>query len=214
VKYPQIDDTIYFPFASNDTSGSGSDGASATFVVRECGAAAGAAPTYSGNATLLSHASFPAGCWEIAVAVTAANGFAADKVYSVYCTLAVDSQNPTGFVGDFQTRPVDAVTPGTLNTLDDLNASLSSDHGAGSWATATGFSTFNAATDPVLLTEAQPIDDAQVDGTVGAALLGMEAQAVGRWTIVGTTLTLYRRDGVTVVRTFTLANAPGDDSRT
>jgi len=56
----------------------------------------------------------------------------------------------------------------------------------------------------VALDPAAAISGTQTDGTVGAALLGLEAQAVGRWQITGTTLTLYRRDGTTVVRTFTL----------
>ena len=94
-----IGDTVYFWFASNDTSGSGDDGASAAFDVREAGAAAGAAPLLSGSPTLLSHANYPAGCYEVAVAATVGNGFAAGDTFAVFCTLAVDSQNPTGFVG-------------------------------------------------------------------------------------------------------------------
>jgi hypothetical protein len=59
----------------------------------------------------------------------------------------------------------------------------------------------------------QAISGTQTNGTVGAALLGLEAQAVGKWTIVGTTLTLYRRDGTTVVRSFTLDSATAPTSR-
>lgn len=60
----------------------------------------------------------------------------------------------------------------------------------------------------------QAIASSQTNATVGAALLGMEAQAVGKWTLVDTTLTLYRRDGTTVVRTFTLDAANNPTSRT
>jgi hypothetical protein len=69
-----IEDTVYFWIAANDTSGSGGDGATPLFDVREAGAAAGAIPLLSGTPTLLSHANFPAGCHEIAVAATVANG--------------------------------------------------------------------------------------------------------------------------------------------
>ena len=101
-----LEDTVYFWIGANDTSGSGNDGASAVYDVRLAGAAADAIPTLSGSATLLSHANYPAGAYEIAVAATNANGFAADGIYSVFCTLAVDSQNPTGFVGSFELAPV------------------------------------------------------------------------------------------------------------
>lgn len=108
MQYVTLEDTVYFWFASNATSGSGDDGASAVYDVREGGAASDAAPTLSGSATLLSHANYPAGAYEVAIAATAANGFAANKTYGVFCTLAVDSQNPTGFIGSFRTDPIPA----------------------------------------------------------------------------------------------------------
>jgi hypothetical protein len=55
---------------------------------------------------LLSHASYPAGCYEVAVAATTANGFASGNTYGVFCTLAVDSQNPTGSIGSFSLEPI------------------------------------------------------------------------------------------------------------
>jgi len=111
-QYAAIDDVIYFWFAGNDTSGSGGDGASPAADVRLAGAAAGAIPTYSPTPTLLTHANYPAGAYEIAITASAANGFAADNTYAVFCTLAIDSQNPTGFVGSFDTKP-------TLATMTD-----------------------------------------------------------------------------------------------
>jgi len=96
-----LEDTAYLYFAANDTSGSGGDGATPLFDVRLGGATASAAPVLSGTPDLLTHANYPAGAHEIAVAATAANGFASAGVYGVFCTLAVDSQNPTGFVGSF-----------------------------------------------------------------------------------------------------------------
>jgi hypothetical protein len=104
-----LEETIYLWFAANNTSGSGDDGASAVFDVREGGALSSAAPVLSGNATLLTHANYPAGSYEVAVAATAANGFAANKDYGVFCTLAVSAQNPTGFVGGFRLAPVPSV---------------------------------------------------------------------------------------------------------
>ena len=98
-QHATIADTVYFWFGSNDTSGSGADGASPVFDVRLAGAAAGAIPVLSGSATLLTHANFPDGAHEVAVAATIGNGFAAGNTYAVFCTLLVDSQNPTGFIG-------------------------------------------------------------------------------------------------------------------
>ena len=101
-----LEDTVYFWFASNDTSGSGGDGATPLYDVREAGALSSAIPLLSGTPTLLSHANYPAGCHEIAVAATAANGFAANDTFAVFCTIAVDSQNPSGFVGSCTLTPL------------------------------------------------------------------------------------------------------------
>lgn len=107
-QYAAIDDVIYFWFAGNDTSGSGGDGASPAADVRLAGAAANAIPVYSPTPSLLSHANYPAGAYEIAITASAANGFATGNTYAVFCTLAIDSQNPTGFVGSFDTKPVES----------------------------------------------------------------------------------------------------------
>lgn len=134
IQYATLEDTVYLWFASNDTSGSGDDGASAVYDVREGGATASDAPILSGSASLLSHANYPAGCYEVAVAATAANGFAANKTYGVFCTLAVDSQNPTGFIGSFRLAPVPANTVqvgGTAQTARDIGASVLLSPGTG-----------------------------------------------------------------------------------
>lgn len=114
-----IEDTVYFWFGSNDTSGSGDDGAAAAADVRLAGAAAGAIPVLSPVPTLLTHANYPAGCYEVAVAATVANGFASGNTYAVFCTLTVDAQNPTGFVGSFTTAPIIA---NTVEISDDSAA--------------------------------------------------------------------------------------------
>ena len=105
-QHATIEDTVYFWFAANDTSGSGGDGASPLYDVREAGAAAGAIPLLSGTPTLLTHANYPGGCYEIAVAATDGNGFAADDAFAVFCTLLIDSQNPSGFVGSCTLTPL------------------------------------------------------------------------------------------------------------
>lgn len=105
-KHADIEDTLYFYFASNDTSGSGDDGASALADVRLSGAAASAIPVLSPTPALLAHANYPPGCYEVAVAATTGNGFAAGSSYAVFCTLTVDSQNPSGFIGSFVLEPI------------------------------------------------------------------------------------------------------------
>ena len=121
-EYATLEDTLYFYFASNDTSGSGNDGASAAAHVRLAGATASAAPVLSPTPDLLSHASYPPGAYEVAVAATTANGFSAGATYAVFCTLAVDSQNPTGFIGKFILNPVPAdviqIGSGTQSATD------------------------------------------------------------------------------------------------
>jgi len=96
-----VGDTLYFWFAANTAAGSGDDGATPAADVREAGATISTAPTLSPTPALISHADYPAGCYELAVAATTANGFVRGKTYAVFCTLAVDGQNPTGFVGAF-----------------------------------------------------------------------------------------------------------------
>ncbi|MGH9857268.1 MAG: hypothetical protein ACRD4B_05430, partial [Acidobacteriota bacterium] len=101
MKHINLGDTVYFHFAANDTSGSGSDGTTPAAHVRQAGDAASAAPIISPTPALLTHANYPAGCHEVAVVATVGNGFSAAKQYAVFSTLLVDSQNPTGMIGEF-----------------------------------------------------------------------------------------------------------------
>lgn len=105
-QHATLEDSVYFWFGSNDTSGSGNDGATPLCDVRLAGATISDAPILSPTPALISHANYPAGCYEVAVAATAANGFAATNTYAIFCTLTVDSQNPTGFVGSFTLDPI------------------------------------------------------------------------------------------------------------
>ncbi len=100
-QHVNLEDNVYFWFGSNDTSGSGNDGATPLCDIREAGATITDAPIISPTPALISHVNFPAGCYEVEIAATDGNGFAVLKTYAVFCTLTVDSQNPTGFVGSF-----------------------------------------------------------------------------------------------------------------
>ena len=97
-----LNDTAYYWFATNDTLGSGLDGSTPTYDVRLAGASAAAAPVYSGNATLLTHVSYPNGCHEVVLQLTGANGFVSGGMYAIFATVLVDAQNPSGFIGSFK----------------------------------------------------------------------------------------------------------------
>lgn len=107
-QYATLEDTVYFGFASNATDGSADDGSTPLFDVRLCGAANNAAPVLSGTPTLLTHANYSAGAYEVAVAATAANGFAAGSTYLVFVTLTVSAVTPASCVGSFTLAPVPA----------------------------------------------------------------------------------------------------------
>jgi len=172
-QHATLADTVYFWFASNDTSGSGDDGASPLADVRLAGAASDAAPVLSPTPTLLSHVNYPAGCHEVAVAATEGNGFAAGNTYAVFCTLTVDSQNPTGFVGSFTLAPISADVikiSGDSTAADNLELDY----------VATGYaktnSTIGTATD---VTNRVTADMTYIHGT---ALTETDGRLAGRFT--------------------------------
>ena len=105
-QYATLEDTVYFGFAANLTSGAAGDGATPLFDVRLGGGAASDAPILSGTPTLLAHANYTGGCYEVAVAATAANGFAAGNTYLVFVTLTISSVTPAAMVGTFKLAPV------------------------------------------------------------------------------------------------------------
>lgn len=134
-KYAEIADTVYFWFAANETTGTAGDGATPLYDVRLAGAAAGAAPTTGGTPTLLSHADYSPGLFEIAIDTT---GQAAGE-YAVFCTLTISTVNPAGFCGSYKLRTAaTAIDPILGTVLADTNE-LQTNQGA--WATATGFAT-------------------------------------------------------------------------
>lgn len=113
--------TVYFWGAANNTSGSGADADSGDFNydVRLAGGGAADAPIASGTGTLLTHANYPAGAYEVAIS-TSGPTYVAGNEYAVYATLLVDSQNPAGFLGSFVVRAASS-------TLADLVAAIAVD---------------------------------------------------------------------------------------
>lgn len=146
MQYATLEDTVYFWFAANNTDGSGNDGANPVADVRLAGAAAAAVPVLSPTPVLLTHANYPDGCHEVAVDATAVNGFAANNTYAVFCALAVDGQNPTGFVGAFKLRPClvdvrrinDGATDGNNATLYLKQVSIVNNAGSAIIAQSSG----------------------------------------------------------------------------
>ena len=129
-KVREIEDTVFFGFAANDTSGSAGDGATPAAHVRRQGDEDDAAPILSPTPALLSHETYPAGNYEVAIEATEANGFAAGADYAVYCTLVIDEENPTGLIGEFRLE-AQAQAPNTVAAIQ------------------AGLSTFDASTDEV-----------------------------------------------------------------
>lgn len=126
-QYATLGDTVYFGFGANLTSGAAGDGATPLFDVRLGGGAAGDAPILSGTPTLLTHANYSDGCYEVAVAATVGNGFAAGNTYLVFVTLTIDSVTPAAMIGSFRLAPVPANTiqvGGTTQTARDIGASV------------------------------------------------------------------------------------------
>src|SRR3990167_1761902 len=190
-QYATIEDTVYFGFASNLTSGAAGDGATPLFDVRLGGGAASAAPILSGTPTLLTHANYSDGCYEVAVAATAANGFAAGNTYLVFVTLTISSVTPAACVGSFTLAPVPANTiqvSGTAQTARDLGASvlLSSGVGTGQVKLSSGYvapnwgDVGNPTTDVNLSGTNFDVDQivASVSGAVGS-VTGLTASDVG-----------------------------------
>ena len=129
-KYAEIGETVYFWFAANETTGAAGDGASPLYDVRLGGAASDAAPTASGTPTLLSHADYSNGLYEIAVDTT---GYSAGE-YAVFCTLTISEVNPTGFCGSVKVRAAGAAALPT--NLTHILGTAPTEGGAGRLAAA------------------------------------------------------------------------------
>lgn len=109
MQYVEIGQTVTFWFAANDIDGSASDGTTPVARVRKAGDAENAAPVGSIIIPkLLTHADYPDGLHEVSVQVLSASGFVVNATYGVFSTVAVDGENPAGFIGAFQTASVKA----------------------------------------------------------------------------------------------------------
>lgn len=76
---------------------------------------------------------------------------------------------------------------------------------------------FDVTNDGALFTTAllaTAIPNSNTAGTVADALNAARAQGFGKWTLVGTALSLYGADNTTVVRAFTLDSSTAPTSRT
>lgn len=161
MKYIALEATVEFPFSVNAPATGGVSDADAAppFDVRLQGAAANAAPVYSGTADLLSHGDYPAGQYAAIVAATAVNGFAADKLYTVYVSAAVTTT--TGAViGEFTTSAL-LNAAGIRTAIGMATANADTQWGA----TKTAVDTINSD-------GAKAADVANVDGKLDDAISG------------------------------------------
>jgi len=112
------------------------------------------------------------------------------------------------------------ITAGTITTVTNLtNAPTVGDLTATMKASVTTAATAAtptaaAVTTPVTISLSQAIPTSNTVQTIGDALNAARAQGFGKWTISGTTITLYAGDGTTVVRTFTLDSSTAPTQRT
>lgn len=107
---------------------------------------------------------------------------------------------------------VDTLTTYTGNTVQtgDSYARLGAPAGA---SIAADISTRSAPATPQTINMTTAVPTSNTAQTVGDALNAARAQGFGKWGLVGTTLTLYAADNVTVVRTFTLDSSSSPTSR-
>ena len=163
-----LGDTTYFWFAANLTTGAAGDGASPLFDVRLAGAAADAAPVLSGTPTLLSHADYTDGLFEIAIAATEGNGFATGNEYAVFCSLTISTVNPAGFVGSFKlVASGDTLHAGMATLMDRILGTL--DTGTHKPQSGDAYGKVNDAT--IGLSNIKTLIDA-ISGVVGHATYG------------------------------------------
>lgn len=140
-EYIASDGTAYFAFATNDPADGAADDADSTpsAFVREVGASASGAPITTGvTVSLLSNASYPLGCYEVAVAASTASLTSGSK-YTVYVSATVNGTTSVGAVGQ--------IVVNELLTAKDVGLLLES-----------GITTVNSQTD-LDLTESFSVND-------------------------------------------------------
>lgn len=97
-------------------------------------------------------------------------------------------------------------------SVDAILADTGTDGVVVATSSKTGYALSTAGIDAILDEEVNSAT-ATANSLRGAAKAAW-AQGFGKWTIAGTTLTLYGTDGTTAVRTFTLDDANAPNSRT
>jgi hypothetical protein len=117
-------------------------------------------------------------------------------------TLTVDAGSITGYHTVVIDTSVDTTVFATANEYSVRLAGTSNVGGTSVVGVVVG--EFSIGNRSVSLDYAQTLPTSPTIGTTGNALAAAEAQGGGKWTIVGTTLTVYRGNNVTVFRTFTL----------
>jgi hypothetical protein len=117
-------------------------------------------------------------------------------------TLTIDSGSITGYNTVVIDMSVDTTVFATGNDFSVRLAGTSNVGGTSVVGVVVG--EFAIGNRSMNLNFAQTLIGSPTTGTVGNALVGAEAQSGGKWTIVGSTLTVYRGDNTTIFRTFTL----------
>jgi hypothetical protein len=102
-------------------------------------------------------------------------------------------------------------------TAGSVGAAIAAAGGSGDpWATALPGSYTSGQAGYIIghnVDTTQAIPTSNTAQTLGDCLNAARAQGFGKWTVVGTTLTLFASDGTTAVRTFTLDDAGAPTSR-
>jgi hypothetical protein len=136
--------------------------------------------------------------------------------YNAGGTLVADGSHTTSGI-----TAIANVTNGYTIGINAATATLNADgsyHGVIVWDSGGGSPFYVAdevnippTTVGIDLTQAVPTSN--MAQTVGDALNAARAQGFGKWTVSGTTLTLYANDGTTAVRTFTLDSSSAPTQR-
>lgn len=121
-QYAILGTTLYFHFGVNNTSGNATDADSPAVTVRRGGAASDAAPVQTITPTLLSHASYPNGAYEVVVVATTGNTYVAGETYGLFSTAAVGEANPIGMIGGFTLAAIPAAAQSFASGLDFTSA--------------------------------------------------------------------------------------------
>lgn len=134
----------------------------------------------------------------------------APGVYKITMT-ATEAQCQVGTLAGKSSTANVSIVPITI-TFENLPTASPASSG-GLPTCGTGSNQLSTTSGKVQLDLTQAVPTSNTAETVGDALNAARAQGFGKWTISGTTLTLYANDGTTAVKTFTLDSATAPTSR-